>query len=204
MPTRHPGLFLVSTTDFFYPNVEDPYLQGRVTAANVLSDLYAMGVCEVDTTLMLLALSTDMEASARDIATTELIRGFSDTVRLAGSSVTGGQTVNNPWPVIGGVAMSTVSESEMIRPGGAVAGDVLILTKPIGTQLAVNMWQRRDDPDKWAKVAPVLTRAQAARAYDIACDGMSRLNRSGARLMHEHGAHAGTDVTGFGLLGHAR
>ena len=67
--TRHPGLFLVSTTDFFYPNVEDPYLQGRITACNVLSDLYAMGVCEADTMLMLLGVSSDMPAELRDIVT---------------------------------------------------------------------------------------------------------------------------------------
>lgn len=92
----------------------------------------------------------------------------------------------------------------MIRPEEAQPGDVLVLTKPLGTQLAVNMWQRRDDAEKWGKVAHVISRADAARAYDLACDGMARLNRNGAALMHVHGAHACTDVTGFGLLGHAR
>lgn len=204
VPTRHAGLFLVSTTDFFYPNVEDPYLQGRIGAANVLSDLYAMGVSDVDTVLMLLALSSDMAAAERDVATPELLRGFADAVRDAGSSVTGGQTVTNPWPIVGGVASATVTAGEMIRPGGARPGDVLVLTKPLGTQLAVNMWQRRDDAVKWGALGGALTRAQAARAYDVACDGMARLNRNAARLMHAHGAHAATDVTGFGLLGHAR
>ena len=74
--TRH-GLFLVSTTDFFYPLVEDPYMQGKIACANVLSDLYAMGVEDVDTLLMLMGVCTEMSSEEQDIVTTELIRGFS-------------------------------------------------------------------------------------------------------------------------------
>ena len=117
--TRHPGLFLISTTDFFFPNVEHPFTQGRIAAANVLSDLYANGVVEVDTVLMLLAVSLDMEAPARDVVARELIRGFTAAVAAAGASVTGGQTVKNPWPIIGGVASATVREGELVRPGRA-------------------------------------------------------------------------------------
>lgn len=101
---KYPSLYLISTIDFFYPLVEDPYLQGRIAACNVLSDLYANAVTEVDTVLMALAVSTDMLPSDRAIVTAQLIRGFSDVVRDAGASVTGGQTIFNPSPIIGGVA----------------------------------------------------------------------------------------------------
>ena len=96
--------YLVSTTDFFYPLVEDPYMQGRIACANVLSDVYAFGVREVDTMLMILGVSTKMTGLERDVVTTELIRGFNDLAKEAGTNVTGGQTVLNPWPIIGGTA----------------------------------------------------------------------------------------------------
>ena len=206
--TRHPGLFLISTTDFFFPNVEHPFTQGRIAAANVLSDLYANGVAEVDTVLMLLAVSLDMEAGARDIVATELIRGFTAAVRAAGASVTGGQTVKNPWPIIGGVASATVREEELVRPGRAAPGHVLVLTKPLGTQVAANAWQWRGavtpaGARNWPKVAPFLTLEGAGALYDAAIRSMTRLNRAAAAALHAHGATACTDVTGFGLLGHA-
>lgn len=102
-------LYLVSTTDFFFPSVEDPYVQGQIACANVLSDAYAMGVTEVDTMLMTLGVCRDMSELERDVVTTQLIRGFNDLARRANTNVTGGQTVMNPWPLVGGVAMSVRS-----------------------------------------------------------------------------------------------
>jgi selenide,water dikinase len=201
--TRHAGLFFVSTTDFFYPLVEDPYAQGRIAACNVLSDVYAMGIAEVDTVLMLLGVSSDMAPEERDATATAMIRGFNDLCREAGTSVTGGQTVSNPWPIIGGVASATVREEDMIRPEGASPGDVLVLTKALGTQVAVNAWQWRRGGKHWERLAGVLDVPAAAAAFDKATASMMRLNRRGAAAMHAHGAHGATDVTGFGLLGHA-
>lgn len=102
-------LYLVSTTDFFFPSVEDPYVQGKIACANVLSDVYAMGVTEVDTMLMILGVCRDMSEKQRDVVTTQMIRGFNDLARRAQTNVTGGQTVMNPWPIVGGVAMSVRS-----------------------------------------------------------------------------------------------
>lgn len=212
--TKYPGLYQISTTDFFYPLVEDPYLQGRIAACNVLSDLYAMAVTEVDTMLMLIAASSDMAAAERDTVTTLMMKGFTDTATEAGTSVTGGQTVLNPWPIIGGVALSLRHESEFVRPGGLLPGDVLVLTKPLGTQVAVNLWQWRDGGStpshakRWAQVSTEegslkLTAGDAAKAYNTACESMSRLNLHAAQRMIKHGAHGATDVTGFGILGHA-
>lgn len=95
------GQYVVSTTDFFFPLVDSPYLQGRIGAANVLSDLYAEGVDRCDFVLMLLAASRDMSKTERTISTNLMVRGFRDACTEAGTIVTGGQTVLNPWPIIG-------------------------------------------------------------------------------------------------------
>lgn len=195
--------YLVSTTDFFYPLVEDPYVQGRIACANVLSDLYAMGVREVDTMLMLLGVSTGMSGPERDVSTTELIRGFNDLANEAGTNVTGGQTVLNPWPIIGGTAHTVCRNEDIIRPLHAVPGDVVVLTKPLGTQVAVNLQEWSKDNYKWARVGDSFSRANVSAVFDAAAESMARLNKTGARLMHKYGAHAATDVTGFGILGHA-
>ena len=113
-PLRHGGLSLVQTTDFFYTQVEDPYMQGKIACANVLSDLYAMGVTECDNMLMLLAVSTKMTEKERDVVVPLMMRGFKDCALEAGSTVTGGQTVMNPWCTIGGVATTVCQPNEFI------------------------------------------------------------------------------------------
>ena len=95
---------LISTTDFFYPLIEDPYLQGRLACCNVLSDIYAMGIPRIDHMLMILGISLQMREKDREIVTREMIRGFDDCAKEAGTKVTGGQSIMNPWPMIGGVA----------------------------------------------------------------------------------------------------
>jgi len=203
-PTKYEDIKMVQTTDFFYPLVDDPYMQGKIGCANVLSDLYAMGVSDCDNMLMLLAASTDMEKNERNKVTRLMIEGFNDQAKSAKTNVTGGQTVQNPWPIIGGVATTVCKVSEFIMPDGAVPGDVIVLTKPIGTQVAVNIHQWMYIPEKWARVSDLMTKDDAIRAYETAIDGMCRLNRNGAKLMHKYGAHAATDVTGFGILGHGK
>lgn len=203
MPTRHEGIFLVQTTDFFYPLVEDPYIQGKIACANVLSDLYATGVSDCDNMLMLLGVSQKFSMKQREVVTPLLIQGFTDLCEEAGSSCNGGQTVINPWVITGGVASSVCSKSDFISPDQAVPGDVLVLTKPLGTQIAVNAHQWLDESNMWEKIQDVVTRQQVIEAYDAAVYSMARLNRTGARLMAKYRAHGATDVTGFGILGHA-
>jgi len=204
LPLKYPGLFMISTTDFFYPSVDDPYEQGKIGAANVLSDLYAMGVVDCDNVLMILGESNDMTKEERHISTSLMLRGFNDQVKEAGSRVTGGQTVLNPWPIIGGTAVSTCKREDFIMPEDAVDGDVLVLTKPLGTQVAVNVHQWMLIDAKWARVSDFMTKDDAERCYQVAMDSMARLNRNVARLMHKYGAHGATDVTGFGIIGHSR
>lgn len=177
-------------------------MQGKIACANVLSDLYAMGVSECDNMLMLLGISTDMSHKERHVVTPLMIKGFSDLAKEGGCSVNGGQTVLNPWFIVGGVASSVCSEDEFIMPNQAVAGDVLVLTKPLGTQIAVNVHQWLDDAERWKMVDEQISQEEAVVAYTAAVKSMARLNRTGAQLMKKYGAHAATDVTGFGIKGH--
>eukprot|EP00795_Rhopilema_esculentum_P002143 gene2143-17730_t len=201
--TRHKGIHLVQTTDFFYPLVDDPYVQGKIACANVLSDLYAMGVSECDNMLMLLGVCTDLTAKEREVVTKLIIQGFSDLAREAGTTVNGGQTVLNPWYIIGGVASSVVTENEVILPENAVAGDVIVLTKPLGTQIAVNAHQWIEQPEMWKKIEHTVSVSEVKTAYKKAMHSMACLNKNAAKLMHKYNAHCSTDVTGFGILGHA-
>nr|XP_037845231.1 selenide, water dikinase 1-like [Chlorocebus sabaeus] len=137
IPLRHGGLSLVQTTDYIYPIVDDPYMMGRIACANVLSDLYTMGVTECDNMLMLLGVGNKMTDRERDKVMPLIIQGFKDAAEEAETSVTGGQTVLNPWIVLGGVATTVCQPNECIMPDNAVPGNVLVLTKPLGTQEAM-------------------------------------------------------------------
>lgn len=179
-------------------------MQGKIAACNVLSDMYAMGVTDVDTMLMILGVSVDMEPDAMDYVTTEMIRGFNDLARTAVTNVTGGQTVRNPWPMIGGVASSTCQEGvDFIRPIYGQPGDVIVLTKPLGTQIAVNMFEWMRTAAKFNRVKDVLTIDEIVYSYKMAMTSMSYLNLDAAKLMRKYNAHGCTDVTGFGMLGHS-
>lgn len=204
IPLRH-NLKLIQTTDFFYPLIDDPYTMGWITCCNVLSDLYAMGVVDCDNMLLLLGVAQEMTSSEREVAIKLLMEGFQDCARKADTCIRGGQTVLSPWLMVGGVATSISSDSEYIMPNQAQAGDVLVLTKPLGTQVAVNVHQWMQDGHKfWSEVlSSIVTPEDVSSLFEAATMSMTHLNRNAARLMHKYGAHGCTDVTGFGLLGHA-
>ncbi|XP_072255153.1 selenide, water dikinase 1 [Pyxicephalus adspersus] len=181
IPLRHGGLSLVQTTDYIYPIVDDPYMMGRIACANVLSDLYAMGVTECDNMLMLLGVSNKLTDRVGFIM-------FSpENNHPARSDLL--QNGNQPF---------------VFGPDNAVPGDVLVLTKPLGTQVAVAVHQWLDIPEKWNKIKLVVTQEDVELAYQEAMMNMARLNRTAAGLMHTFNAHAATDITGFGILGHAQ
>merc|ERR1719188_626521 len=120
-----------------------------------------------------------------------MMKGFQDTAREAGCLVTGGQTVVNPWCTVGGVASSVCRDGDVIMPENAEAGMVLVLTKALGTQVVVNLHQWMEEEE-------------VKDAYRQGMMSMARLNLTGAKLMHKYKAGAATDVTGFGILGHAK
>lgn len=199
-------LFMISSTDFFFPSVENATDQGAIGAANVVSDLCAMGISKPDTVLMLLAASVEMEEADRTEITVELIRGFNSAVRACGSRVTGGQTVYNPWPLIGGTAVAVLRESDFIRPTNLKIGNVLVLTKPIGTQVGVNLrhWSKRPTRLYEDYIKGNVSDDEINTLYNLSVACMKRLNCNGAKMMIKYKSTGATDVTGFGLLGHAK
>ncbi|KAI3384553.1 hypothetical protein SNEBB_003620 [Seison nebaliae] len=214
-PLSQKNLYMIQSTDFFYPLINDPFLMGKIACANVLSDVYATGVQRIDNLQMILTLSIDMNKEQRSKIIPLLIDGFIEQTKCAKTVVSGGQTVNNPWITIGGTVTSICDESEFIRPINSTPGNVLVLTKPLGTQVAVNAYQWMMETkmeneqneifiDFFNKISPIITNEQIVELYDKAANQMASLNDIGAQLMHKYCANAATDITGFGLLGHAK
>lgn len=175
-----PGINLVQTVDFFTPVVDDPYDWGRIAAANALSDIYAMGASPL-TALQMIGwprgkLSFDILA--------EVVRGGLDIMAEAGCTVIGGHSIDDAEPKYGFAVTGTAAQ--VVTNAGAMPGDRLILTKPIGTGIIATAIKRGDCP------GPVAAAAVAS---------MAALNQTAGELMAPT-AHAATDVTGFGLLGH--
>lgn len=199
---------MVSTLDFFYPLVDDPYNQGMIGAANVLSDLYSCGVTEIPTVLMILSASTQMKKPEQLIVTKLMMKGFADKVREAGARVAGGQSVLNEFPMIGGAAFGLVRSENPYVPKHAKPGNILVLTKPLGSQILVNVNQYYMNKDAKYKTLfeekKLITAEQMEATYELGLHYMSQLNRVAAELMLRHGATSSTDVTGFGVLGHAQ
>jgi selenide,water dikinase len=176
-------LALVLTTDFVTPLCDDPYLFGQVAAANALSDVFAMG----GSPLVALAVCGFPEALAPDVAHA-ILAGGADKAAEAGAIVAGGHTIRNPDLFYGLAVTGRVHPERVVRNRGARPGDALVLTKPLGTGLIVN-GARTGKLDEATLLAT--------------CRSIAALNRDASVLMVEHGAHAATDVTGFGLAGHA-
>src|SRR5215831_7237453 len=176
---------IVATVDFFPPVVDDPYAFGAIAAANALSDLYAMGA----TPLLCLNLVAFPESLDRAILT-EFMRGGAEKVREAGAVIAGGHSVIDEEPKYGLAAIGVVHPARVRTKGGARPGDVLLLTKPLGTGV----------------ITTALKHEAASEAHVAAAvASMTTLNAAAARALGTLGddLHASTDVTGFSLLGHA-
>lgn len=184
-----PDRAIVATVDFFTPIVDDAYDFGRIAAANAFSDVYAMGARPL--------LALNLVGWPRDKLPYELLgdvlRGGADIAREAGAFVLGGHSVDDPEPKYGMVVIGEVHPNRIVTVAHAQHGDILVLTKPIGTGVLTTALKR-----------------DLVSAADIseAVRSMATLNAGAARAMLQNGAtsaigpHAGTDVTGFGLLGH--
>jgi selenide,water dikinase len=177
-------LALVQTVDFFTPIVDDPYDFGRIAAANALSDVYAMGA-EPLSALNLVAFP--LERLGRAVLQ-EILRGGGDVVRAAGALVVGGHSIDDPEPKYGLAVTGVVDPERVLSNAGGVAGDVLVLTKPLGV----------------GAISTALKRGHGDGLLASSVATMTTLNADAARAARAAGAHAMTDVTGFGLLGHLR
>jgi selenide, water dikinase len=173
---------LIVTADFFTPIVDDAYDFGAVAAANALSDVYAMGGMPL--------LAINLVAFPPDLldVLAEVLRGGAETVKEAGVALAGGHTIQDKEPKCGLAVIGLAHPDRLLTRGGARPGDALVLTKPLGTGVIVT----------------AVKRGQADPAHLAgAVRWMTALNRTASRIAVEVGLQAATDVTGFGLLGHA-
>jgi selenide,water dikinase len=177
-----PGVAVIGTLDFFPPIVDDPRTFGEIAAANALSDVFAMGG-KVLFALSVAAIPEDFPAGAFRA----ILEGASSKVREAGGILAGGHTIRDPEPKYGLAVVGVASPDHLLRKGGAAPGDVLLLTKPLGTGLLVSGRKQGKTSDG---------------DLDAAIDSMRALNRAAAEVLVAHGIRGATDVTGFGLLGH--
>ena len=180
-----PDLAIVLTLDFFTPIVDDPRTFGRIAATNALSDVYAMGAVPIAA----LAISAFPESGLPESVLADIAAGGADAAADAGIAVIGGHTIKDPEPKYGLSVVGTVHPDRIVRNSTARVGDVLVLTKPLGTGILTTARRRGTIGDDGL--------AQAIQS-------MCALNRDGAAAMLAAGVSAATDVTGFGLLGHLR
>ena len=174
---------IISTTDFFPPVVDDPYDFGAIAAANALSDVYAMGGRPL-LAINLVAFPEDLDKGILR----EILRGGADKVKEAGAVIAGGHSITDAEPKYGLSVTGEVAPRRIIRKSGAQVGDRLILSKALGTGVITTA-------HKQDKVA--------AEHLMAAVQSMARLNHHAAELAQAHGVRAMTDITGFGLAGHA-
>jgi selenide,water dikinase len=178
-----PDKAIIQTTDFFPPVVDDPYSFGAIAAANAMSDVYAMGG-EVLFALNIAAFPEDLDTAIF----AEIMRGSADKVAEAGGAIAGGHTVRDREPKYGLAVTGLVHPDRILTKRGAKVGDVLFLTKPLGVGV----------------ITTALKREQADPAHvQAAVESMTKLNRHASHAALAAGARAATDITGYGLIGHA-
>lgn len=177
-------LAIVNTVDFFTPVVDDPFTFGQIAAANALSDVYAMG----GTPKTALNIVCWPQAGLPREMLGEILRGGIEKAREAGVAIVGGHSVADEEVKYGMAVTGIINPRRIIRNVGARAGDALLLTKPIGTGVLMTALKRGKLPQD---------------QYASAVRWMSELNAASARAMLKYEVHAATDITGFGLVGHA-
>jgi selenide,water dikinase len=175
---------LVQSVDFFTPLVDDPYRYGQIAAANALSDLYAVGARP----LLALNLVAFPLCQLGVAVLQQILAGGAERVQAAGAVIGGGHSIEDAEPKYGLCVTGIVDPEQMLTTSGCRPGDQLILTKPLGTGLLAT-----------ALKGEVLREAE----IEVAIQGMIQLNRTASEVMQAVGATACTDVTGFGLVGHA-
>lgn len=177
-------LALVLTVDYFTPIVDDPFDYGRIAATNSLSDVYAMG----GTPIAALNIAGFPEGTIPPDALREILRGGAEAALAAGVAIVGGHTVDDKEVKYGLAVVGTIDPDRIITNAGSVVGDVLVLTKPLGTGVLATALKNEKLDDVGVK-----------RLVGV----MTQLNKEASELMLAHDVHACTDITGFGLIGHA-
>jgi selenide,water dikinase len=187
---RPDGRALVSTADFFPPVTDDARTWGRIAAANAASDVYAMGGRPL---FALNLVVWPRERLPLDLLT-EVLRGAAETAAAGGWAIVGGHTTEGPEPVYGQAVTGEVDPDRLLRSDAARAGQLLVLTKPLGTGVITTAHKRLPPGDP----------ALPASSFEAAVQEMCRLNGAASAPAVEAGVTGVTDITGFGLLGHLR
>ena len=176
--------FIIQTVDFFTPIVDDPYMFGQIAAANSISDIYAMGGKPL---FALNILGFPVNDFPKDIVS-KILQGGADKASEAGISIVGGHSIDDKEPKYGLVVTGEVLKDDLIQNKGSKPGDVLLLTKPLGTGIiSTGIKKEKANPD----------------SIKQAEDSMATLNKLAGSILSKFSVNAATDVTGFGLLGHA-
>jgi len=176
-------LAIVQSVDYFTPVVDDPYTFGLITAANSLSDIYAMGAQPL---FALNIVGFPSKKLSMDVLA-EILKGGAAKAAEAGISVIGGHTIDDPEPKYGMVVTAVINPSQVVTNAGAEAGDILVLTKPLGLGIITTAMKKG-----------LVSLEVIAEAIGV----MSTLNKGAAQAMVKVGVNACTDITGFGFLGH--
>ena len=192
------NLAVLNTLDFFTPMVDEPEIQGRITGSNVTSDIYALAVTNIVSVLSIMAFPENMP----DELAVGMLKGFGDFCREMGAPVVGGHTIRNPWPIIGGAATGVSEIDKIVYTKGAQVGDRLFLTKPIGIAPAMAAYRLRKE-EQGRELLKEIPEDLVETAVAEAIEGMITSNKPVAEAMQKAPIHAATDVTGFGLKGHA-
>jgi selenide,water dikinase len=190
---------LVQSVDFFTPIVDEPETQGKIAACNVTNDLYAKGALNILGVLVVMGFPHKMP---NKIAV-GLLKGFSDFCRQLGTQVIGGHTISNPWPILGGAATATMRIRDIVYKRGAKAGDELVLTKPLGVQPIMAAYRVIDEADLNEVLLKKMPRKAIKEAIGKTISLLTTSNKPVAEAMLEVKVNSATDITGFGLIGHA-
>lgn len=189
---------VLNTLDFFTPMVDEAEIQGRIAASNVTSDIYTLAVTNIISVLSIMAFPENMP----DELAIGMLKGFGDFCREMGAPVVGGHTIRNPWPIIGGAATGVSDPEKIVYTRGAKVGDRLFLTKPLGIAPAMAAYRLRKEAEGQELLKDIPENVLDT-AVTEAIDEMVRSNKPVAQAMQQVSVHAATDVTGFGLKGHA-
>ncbi len=193
------NLALIQTIDVFTPITDDPVIQGKICACNVLNDIYTMGCPNALSMVSFIAYPPEMP---KKIAT-GMLKGFHEFCEQEECLVVGGQTIQNPWPLLGGCAVAVANPKQLVYLNGAKDGDVLILTKPLGIQPAMAAYRLLREPEPMEMIFELISKEEMEKAIDIAVKIMTTSNRPVAKVMQQIPVNAATDITGFGIKGHA-
>ncbi|MDR0372390.1 MAG: selenide, water dikinase SelD [Nitrososphaerota archaeon] len=193
-----PDMAILNTLDFFTPMVDEPEIQGRIVASNVTSDIYTLAVTKIASVLIIMAYPENMPSELA----VGMLKGFGDFCREIDAPVVGGHTIRNPWPIIGGAATGVGDPQKIVYTKGAKPGDRLFLTKPLGIAPAMAAYRLRKD-EKDRELLKNISEDLVEEAINQAITSMITSNKPVAEAMQKVPVHAATDVTGFGLKGHA-